>query len=118
MAQSARDALSTIFLDHRDDVLEEWIASQQAAVTLRPDLLTNDELRRESQEFLAGAATAAQDGSIEDVNSRGWQRGRDYLASLSRSRALAGFLPSETATFVLSLKEPVFARLGSLAGGD
>jgi rsbT co-antagonist protein RsbR len=118
MAQTASDALSAIFLEHRDEILDEWVASQQAAVTLRPDLLTNDELRRESQDFLAAAAVAAEEGTIEDVNARGWQRGRDYLATLSRSRAIAGFSPSETATFVLSLKEPVFARLGPLAGGD
>jgi rsbT co-antagonist protein RsbR len=36
---------------------------------------------------------------------------RDYLAGVSRSRALQGFSPSETATFVLSLKQPVFTRL-------
>jgi rsbT co-antagonist protein RsbR len=118
MAQPASDALSSIFLDHRDELLVEWIASQEAALTLRPDLLTKDELRRESQDFLAAAAAAAQDGEIEDINGRGWQPGRDYLASLSRSRAIAGFSPSETATFVLSLKEPVFARLAALSGGD
>jgi rsbT co-antagonist protein RsbR len=118
MAQPASDALSSIFLDHRDELLVEWIASQEAALTLRPDLLTKDELRRESQDFLAAAAAAAQDGEIEDINARGWQPGRDYLASLSRSRAIAGFSPSETATFVLSLKEPVFGRLAALSGGD
>jgi rsbT co-antagonist protein RsbR len=36
---------------------------------------------------------------------------RDFLAGVSRSRALQGFSPSETATFVLSLKQPVFTRL-------
>ena len=118
MAQSASDTLSAIFLDRRDELLEEWLASQLASGTLRPDLLAKDELRRESQDFLAAAAAAAQDGSVDDVNARGWQRGRDYLAALSRSRAIAGFSPSDTATFILSLKEPIFARLGTSAGGD
>ena len=118
MAQPASDALSAIFLDHRDEVLEDWIASQQSAVTLRHDLLSKAELRRESQDFLDAAAAAAQDGSIDDVDARGWERGRDYLASLSRSRAIGGFSPSETATFVLSLKRPVFDRLEALSGGD
>ncbi len=44
MAQPASDALSAIFLDHRDEVLEDWIASQQSAVTLRPDLISSVEL--------------------------------------------------------------------------
>ena len=33
------------------------------------------------------------------------------LANLSRSRGSQGFTPSETATFVFSLKKPLFARL-------
>ena len=33
------------------------------------------------------------------------------LASLSRSRGLQGFTPTETASFVFSLKKPLFSRL-------
>jgi rsbT co-antagonist protein RsbR len=36
---------------------------------------------------------------------------RDILAELSRTRALQGFSPTETATFILSLKQPLFTRL-------
>jgi rsbT co-antagonist protein RsbR len=38
---------------------------------------------------------------------------RHHLGELSRSRALAGFSPTETATFVFSLKQPLFSRLRS-----
>jgi rsbT co-antagonist protein RsbR len=43
---------------------------------------------------------------------------RDWLWALSRDRAQSGFSPSETVTFVFSLKEPIFARLAGRAGGD
>jgi rsbT co-antagonist protein RsbR len=36
---------------------------------------------------------------------------REFLADLSRSRVKQGFTPSETAVFVFSLKEPLFARM-------
>jgi rsbT co-antagonist protein RsbR len=36
---------------------------------------------------------------------------RDLLTEISSSRASQGFSPTETATFVLSLKHPLFARL-------
>ncbi len=36
---------------------------------------------------------------------------RDLLEQHLRSRALQGFSPAETATFVLSLKQPLFERL-------
>ena len=40
-----------------------------------------------------------------------WSGVREMLANLSRSRGLQGFTPSETASFVFSLKKPLFARL-------
>ena len=39
----------------------------------------------------------------------GWSAVRELLGEFSRSRALQGFTPSETATFIFSLKEPLFA---------
>ena len=40
------------------------------------------------------------------------------LGGLSRSRSLQGFSPSETATFVFSLKAPLFERIREEAGKD
>jgi rsbT co-antagonist protein RsbR len=42
---------------------------------------------------------------------QGWSAVRELLGQFSRSRALQGFTPSETATFIFSLKEPLFALL-------
>src|SRR5262249_53303082 len=41
----------------------------------------------------------------------GWAGARELLGEISQWRARQGFSPSETATFVFSLKEPVFQRL-------
>src|SRR6202041_3142134 len=48
----------------------------------------------------------------------GWQPLKEMLASLSTSRASQGFTPSETATFVLSLKPPLFALARKNWGND
>jgi rsbT co-antagonist protein RsbR len=48
----------------------------------------------------------------------GWEPVREQLRELSLERARQGFTPSETATFVLSLKEPLFARLRQEIGMD
>ena len=40
------------------------------------------------------------------------------LTDLSRSRGVQGFSPSETATFIFSLKKPLFARLRREVGKD
>src|SRR5262249_20887240 len=42
----------------------------------------------------------------------------EHLDSVSRSRARQGFSPSETATFVFSLKRPLFAHIRSEASLD
>src|SRR5699024_9333358 len=39
---------------------------------------------------------------------------REFLDGVSHSRALQGFTSSETARFVLSLKQPVFSQLRTL----
>ena len=47
-----------------------------------------------------------------------WGEARAFLEDLSRTRARQGFSPSETATFVFSLKQPLFARLRQDLGRD
>jgi rsbT co-antagonist protein RsbR len=79
--------------------------------------MPDSELRTEAREFLAllGTATAAADG---DLNDPAWADTREFLDGLSRTRAYQGFTPSETAMFIFSLKEPLFARLRQDAGTD
>jgi rsbT co-antagonist protein RsbR len=43
---------------------------------------------------------------------------RDTLGDISRSRAIQGFTPTDTANFVLSLKEPVFDALSRASADD
>jgi rsbT co-antagonist protein RsbR len=43
---------------------------------------------------------------------------REILGSISRARAAQGFSPGETATFVFSLKQPLFTRLRETHGND
>ena len=43
---------------------------------------------------------------------------RDTLADISRSRAIQGFTPTDTANFVFSLKEPIFDALQPVYHAD
>jgi rsbT co-antagonist protein RsbR len=45
------------------------------------------------------------------VESAAWTPVREFLAAISGTRAIQGFSPVETATFVFSLKQPLFTRL-------
>jgi rsbT co-antagonist protein RsbR len=74
-------------------------------------------LRSQSREFIALLQQAAASNPA-GVDGSGWEDVRGFLGELSRSRAIQGFSPTETATFVFSLKQPLFARLSEAAGSD
>ena len=115
MGQRTMMRLATILERHEKDVLNEWVDQQLAAVTRRRDLVNDQELREDSRRFLAIFRQAAQNESGADAD---WGEARAFLEDLSRTRARQGFSPSETATFVFSLKQPLFARLRQDLGRD
>jgi len=103
--------LAGVIKNHEKELLVDWIKEQLAANTLRGDLLKESELREQSRAFLAAVQGAVQKGGTEDIAGPAWADVKQLLAEISRARALAGFSPSETATFVLSLKQPLFSRM-------
>ena len=109
MKSSSR--IASVIKTHEKDLLADWMKAQLAASTLRGDLLKEGELREQSRAFLTALQQASQKGGTADVEGPAWEDTRQMLGELSRSRALAGFSPSETATFVFSLKQPLFTRL-------
>jgi rsbT co-antagonist protein RsbR len=112
MTSPSSSAVPAIVEKYESDVLIEWINQQIAAVTLRRDLLKDDELRTQSRLFLAlFRATLTKTHVATDVQGAGWAEVREFLAELSQARARLGFAPAETAVFVFSLKQPLFDRL-------
>ena len=67
--------------------------------------------KAQASDVLTGVADAPASSSLDDFQGSGWQALKDLLASLSASRAIQGFTPSETALFVLSLKPPLFSLI-------
>lgn len=97
---------------HESDLLSEWVNLQLAAVTLRRDLLKDDDLREQSRRFLGLFMGALEkSGTGLDVSGPAWSEVREFVSELSQSRARQGFSPTEMATFVFSLKQPIFGRL-------
>src|SRR5438874_11762331 len=115
MGQKTMIRLATILERHEKDVLNEWVDQQLSAVTRRRDLVNDQELREDSRRFLAIFRQAAQNERGVDDD---WSEARAFLEDLSRTRARQGFSPSETAAFVFSLKQPLFARLRQELGRD
>ena len=109
MSPSRPSALSAVLHENGAAVLDSWLRDQAAAPTFRPDLIGESELREQSRELLQLISAAASSG--EPADGPAWQPVHQFLTSLSGSRAAMGFTAVETATFVLSLKQPIFEQL-------
>jgi rsbT co-antagonist protein RsbR len=111
MTPSDKSILATILDRQQAELLERWMALQKTSSRSRPDLMPESELREQSRELLTLLADASRKGTPDDVRQAAWQPVRQLLASVSASRSAQGFTPTETATFVLSLKQPLFERV-------
>ncbi len=101
---------------HGDDLLKEWLAAQ-TGTSARP-VSSAEEKQRAAQcrDFLSELQKAVQNGNVNDIAGSNWAGVRTFLTDFSTQRAKAGYTPVQTATFVFSLKEPLFARLRKEVG--
>ena len=104
-------SIAKTLLKNRNEILQEWLRQQLSAQNLRADLISETELRSDSERFLNALTEAVQFGNISDILAPEYKSVLEMLEGFSRSRGLQGFTPSETATFVFSLKEPLFSAL-------
>jgi rsbT co-antagonist protein RsbR len=109
-------ALAVVLAKHESSVLAEWI-KEMVGATRRADLMNDSELRRQCSTLLKLLREGAESGS-SDVQTAPWQPVRELLTEISRTRAQQGFTPTETATFILSVKKPLFELLRDYAGND
>ena len=105
--------LRKIIAHSQQELLTDWLREQLGATSLRTDLMKEGELREQSRELLSLMLAAAETGSMIQADGPQWTPVRDFLTRMTRARAQQGFSPAETATFVLSLKQPLFTRLRS-----
>ncbi len=73
--------------------------------TLREDLLSNEDLRNQSEELLSAFLKALSSGKADSANTPEFESITEILSDVSISRARQGFSPRETGTFIFSLRE-------------
>jgi rsbT co-antagonist protein RsbR len=93
----------------QSEILEEWLANLKKQFIRFEQ--TEEETRRNCTQLLKLLSAAIRSGSLDDIDGRAWDDIRQLLKEISTSRAKQGSTPSETAIFVFSLKQPLFARL-------
>jgi len=115
MAKPPASRLPTILSESIAQILADWLAKLNASPDPR---LAAAELESQCGSIVRRLAQACRDGNLTDIDGSAYEPLREILADLSRTRALAGFSPTETATFILSLKQPVFTRLRAVLGAE
>jgi rsbT co-antagonist protein RsbR len=118
METRIKTRIPEILRKYEKDLLADWMREQALAVSRQQQLMKESELLDQSKEFLRLLQQAAQADGLADIKAPTWASLRELLASVSRSRGVQGFTPSETATFVFSFKKPLFARLQSEYAND
>ncbi|HYF42037.1 MAG TPA: STAS domain-containing protein [Ramlibacter sp.] len=109
--------MGTLLKNNESAILSEWVGLQLADNTRR-ELLSEAEVGEQSRSFLASLSGAWQKSYDEALTGPHWDDVRAALSDLSKNRAHAGFSPSETATFVFSLKEALFKALRRTHAAD
>jgi rsbT co-antagonist protein RsbR len=102
--------LAPLLKTHESEVLNDWMSLQWKNISARRDLINEQELQRQSKDFLSAFIKAIGDRGA-DINTAEYASLRELLATVSRMRAQQGFSPAETATFIYSLKQPIFTLL-------
>jgi rsbT co-antagonist protein RsbR len=107
MAANETGTVATLVDKNEKEILPEWLELQKRAGTLQTGRITESELLTQSKECLHLLRDGLAKGG-SDVANAAFAPVKDFLNNLSRSRAQQGFSPIETATFVFSLKQPLF----------
>lgn len=117
MPNMTNSAFAQIFEKHRDWLLDNWLQQQRTAGSGIND--DEAQLRDYSTRFIAAMRQGVSSGRVEDVSSAPeWSQAREVLGEFSRNRAQKGATPTQTATFVFSLKQPLFDLLRREFGRD
>lgn len=101
------DTTSKLLQKQKKKILEIWMHNQLSDDSLRDDLMTNDELLRQSEELLDALARAVKSGNTENIYSTEFDQITEILSDVSITRARQGFSPRETGMYVLSLKQAI-----------
>ena len=117
MGLSNGSKIPEVLEKYEAQLLADWIQAL-VADNASKGLIKETQLREECQEFLSLLKASVHEGNLTNVQSSQWRSVREMLTSVSRTRSQKGFTPSETATFVLSFKQPLFARLREELAGD
>lgn len=106
---SSKSKLAEVLEKREQEIATGWLERQTSSLK-RLSGAEQQEVTRQSREFLKAVKTAAA-GDGADTSSQSWTPVREFLTDLSAVRAKSGYTSSETASFIFSMKQPLFEAL-------
>ncbi len=103
--------IAKLLQKNKKQLLEDWMTEQLADAGLREDLMSNEELREQSDELLNTLLKVVTDKNLSDVQSSDFEPLHEILGGISISRARQGFSPRETGIYIFSLKDALLKTL-------
>jgi rsbT co-antagonist protein RsbR len=111
MPVSSHSQVSAALESKEQQIFSEWLGALRQVSALDSGRIKESELNTQAKAFYTQLRAAVRDSGL-DVRATGYDSLKGFLGEISRSRAIKGFSPSETALFVFSLKRPLFNALG------
>jgi rsbT co-antagonist protein RsbR len=102
---------SKLLQKRKKNILEQWMKNQLRDESLREDLMSNDDLRNQSEELLDSLLKTINEQNLRTPASSDFETVYEVLSGISITRARQGYSPRETGTYVLSLKEALLQTL-------
>ncbi len=109
--------LAQIVSQNEEQIRSEWMRDMGKSAQ-RTDLIGKAELEEQCRTLLSAIAAGIKTSGPADISAAGWDTARDFLQEISTSRAQQGFSSSDVATFVLSLKQPLFSAIRRALSGS
>ncbi|GAB3050953.1 STAS domain-containing protein [Spirosoma pulveris] len=103
--------ITELLKQNKTQLLDKWIQMQMTSQTLRDDLMSNDELRAQSEELVTALAKVITEENSNQPDSATFDEVFEILSTISMSRARQGFSPRETGIYINSLKDAIMDLL-------
>lgn len=106
VAKSIYEEMAEVIRKNQQEILKTWVGQIMAGAKRLIDALGEEEIKRFAMESLAVLIKAMPNG--DDIEAEPYGKLREILKNLSSHSAAKDITPSETTTFVFSMKDAVF----------
>ncbi len=110
--------IAKILRKKQKQIIDQWMQNQLSEAGLREGLISNEQLRTQSEELVVAMLKNIGTDDNLDVESEQYEEVYEILGGISISRARQGFSPRETGVYIFSLKDAIISTLRSELKAD